>query len=520
MEIDDKLKEVKKLNSLQNYSNIVKTLSELKLLINDPDDEILPKLECYENIRISYIQESELFLHNLKMRFESLVEFKDKTFQNNKAISIKISKNKVLLEETLVTLVKTNYNPRTLCHFLVENILHPIVTRNVTIKFIENESDAVKLFVSYNLKSIEPNERSDYRVIFHNLKKVFSCLNYMNVSLSDHQCINRMYAMNFKEKLIDLLINECISYAIPSDLNALNDSTLSKDILELFKFLCSLNFFDENDEEDQKLKHYSEKVGFLFSKRYSSTVVNEATCLMKKDLHDTTTTNCPTACESRIVISKSTVQLTALLERLLNNAQNVTDENCRNQLLRTAQTILERYGDIVCSHHEKLIMDIPQQAALFHNNCLYLAEWVLMNGELDSIKIMSSYFKSHGEKIFNDQVALQSKVLLDNLNNLQFSESVSKLGPEPVKIVRQCLRQLEVLKNVWKNILPDTAYVKTISKLLNEYCNEIIIKILSMEDITSTIANELADLIDLILKKGPNLYKVCIFFLSSTVQLT
>ena len=67
------------------------------------------------------------------------------------------------------------------------------------------------------------------------------------------------------------------------------------------------------------------------------------------------------------------------------------------------------------------------------------------------------------------------------------------LGAAPLKLIRQCIRQLDLLRNVWQNVLPDHVYNKTFSELLNKFCAEIIRRILSMEDISATVANELCE---------------------------
>lgn len=82
------------------------------------------------------------------------------------------------------------------------------------------------------------------------------------------------------------------------------------------------------------------------------------------------------------------------------------------------------------------------------------------------------------------------------------------IGSTPLKLLRQCLRQMELLKNVWLDVLPETLYNITFCALLNEFCQDIIRRILSLEDISATVAGELSELIGVILDKGPGLFKV------------
>jgi hypothetical protein len=79
---------------------------------------------------------------------------------------------------------------------------------------------------------------------------------------------------------------------------------------------------------------------------------------------------------------------------------------------------------------------------------------------------------------------------------------------ETQKLIRQCMRQFDLLKNVWQMVLPDHVYKKWISKLLDNFCSDILKRILTLDDITTTMGNELNKIFDLIVQKAPLLFKV------------
>lgn len=85
---------------------------------------------------------------------------------------------------------------------------------------------------------------------------------------------------------------------------------------------------------------------------------------------------------------------------------------------------------------------------------------------------------------------------------------MSELGNESKKIIRQCLRQLDLLKNVWQTVLPEVVYNKTMGNILNDFCVEIIQKILAMEDISSIVANDLVQICDNIIERAPQTFQV------------
>lgn len=76
------------------------------------------------------------------------------------------------------------------------------------------------------------------------------------------------------------------------------------------------------------------------------------------------------------------------------------------------------------------------------------------------------------------------------------------------KAIRQCLCQLQLLKKVWADVLPVNVYFKAIGTLFNTCLEEIILRITSMEDIAAEAAAHLDCIFAILLKQGPDLFKV------------
>lgn len=75
---------------------------------------------------------------------------------------------------------------------------------------------------------------------------------------------------------------------------------------------------------------------------------------------------------------------------------------------------------------------------------------------------------------------------------------------------------MELLKNVWLYVLPETIYNKTFSFILNDFFQDIIRRIISLEDISAAVASELSELISVILERVPDLFKVFYMIMSLT----
>lgn len=70
---------------------------------------------------------------------------------------------------------------------------------------------------------------------------------------------------------------------------------------------------------------------------------------------------------------------------------------------------------------------------------------------------------------------------------------------------------MELLKNVWQTVLQDTMYNSTMGSLLNDFCVEIIRRIVVVDDIPSPIADGLVEILTDIINRAPSLFQVKIF---------
>lgn len=116
--------------------------------------------------------------------------------------------------------------------------------------------------------------------------------------------------------------------------------------------------------------------------------------------------------------------------------------------------------------------------------------------------------KRLGLEYLTEQVSVQRSQLMDIMKDFDLNESLTELSPAVYRCVRQCLRQMDLLKNVWQSILPDATYHCEMGALLNDFVVEVIRKILILEDIATAIANGLVDVIGLIMERAPTIFTV------------
>uniref|UniRef100_A0A6B2E6P0 Centromere/kinetochore protein zw10 n=1 Tax=Phlebotomus kandelakii TaxID=1109342 RepID=A0A6B2E6P0_9DIPT len=516
LKIDQLFKDIEEAKSTQEHLNVMNLIFEVNGLIQDPTDNIFKHLDCYENIKIRYYIENESMLYNLKLKFESLVQMKEKTFQNMKCVTVKISKNEDELQEIVTALVSAKYNSRKMCEFLMENVFKPVITKPVSVE-VDKEKDPqfVTLQLSYSTKKREDEDlRPNYKTVFQHIRNTFSCLGHMNITLSETECVFKILRQCMKETFTKLIMSECLDYSIPDNMMEMNSSTLVDDITEFNKFLMEMLFFSEDDRE---LLNYAEKIELLFRNRFYRNILDNAVDIMQKDLHDmipvaeklgaTDIGAIGQAIFPSCMVSKSTMELISLMERVLKEAEG-SEAKVAQGLLSTISIILDRYLTEMPTYHAKLLLNIPQQTALFHNNCMYLAFWITKNHSkgIETVFVMVKSLQHLGSEQFLNQIKNQRAQLMEILRGFDLSDVVSDLGIEPPKAVRQCLRQLDLLKNVWQTILPDVVYNKTMGNLVNEFCNEVIRRILLAEDLPSAVSNELVEVCTTIIDRAPGIF--------------
>lgn len=189
-------------------------------------------------------------------------------------------------------------------------------------------------------------------------------------------------------------------------------------------------------------------------------------------------------------------------------SKTTDNEELSKRLLSTISMILERYVSEVPAHHQRLLISIPQQSALLHNNCMYLAHWFVKNAtKIDSFATIIKSLQNCGIEHFNHQVSKQRHQLMEILRDFDLTGVQTELDIMPQKVVRQCLCQLDLLKNVWQPILPELLYNnKTMGVIINDFCSELIRRILIIEDISSSVSDGLVDIFGNVIETVPKYF--------------
>ena len=194
----------------------------------------------------------------------------------------------------------------------------------------------------------------------------------------------------------------------------------------------------------------------------------------------------------KCLISRSTQQLTELMESLIDEA--ITSPPDRSsRLLYTVRLICELHMSAVHRFHSEDIEKLPFQAAVAYNNSMYLGHMILILGTSHLIKIANQNavplmdlvveFRQSAAGHFLQHINRQRNQLETNLRQECFTDAA----------IRQSLGQLCHLQRAWTDVLPADVYVKAMATICDGLLEQIIARIISMEEIAATTVLELID---------------------------
>lgn len=426
MKIDKLFERIKQFNEAEKYAEISQSLNSIQLLLNDPDDKIIRRLDMYKNVKARLTHERVNLLHNLEARFKNLVNMKEKSFLKTRSIALSISKDEANLVGCVNSISESDYDFTSMTNFLMKNIFEPIICRAVSMEITENESNFL-MSLSYSIEPITEELRPNYVAVFTNIRHVLLFLFKMNVQLKTGEFFLAHVFQSRRKELLDLIFNECLIYSIPKTFEEKKQCPMNADILKMSNLFTELNVFSTKSEDgnDQQLEDYSQKVDELFYLQFTKNIQASASELLKRGLHDmilisedtTISTNTPLSFP-RSMVSKSTLEIIRLLEKIVRQAKSCTDNvDKQNNLMLSIKAVLENYTFTVQVHHAKYMSQIPQQSALFYNNCMYLSNWVSTNRDTEHCGMdqVVENLEKQGWEILECQIEKQKIQLLQVL---------------------------------------------------------------------------------------------------------
>ena len=222
-------------------------------------------------------------------------------------------------------------------------------------------------------------------------------------------------------------------------------------------------------------------------------------------------------------VSNSVFKLVSLTKETMKEATKPGIEAFyAGRLVCTGRNIFEMYQDVLPIAHRDTLANFPQSSALAYNNCMYLAHECLtiglsvlsngrklphpLNARAVTLADLVPRLRQCGVEIFLQQMRSQRDqlrtILRDSSAGLGQLSGDNLLPPAAEKSIRQVLHQLNHLRNVWCNVLPINIYKKAIGTILNSVIEELIERVIVLEDIAADSAVQICSMFSVVKDKA------------------
>ncbi|XP_031844991.1 zeste-white 10 kinetochore protein [Nomia melanderi] len=530
-------KSIKNYEQEKRYIDAAKTLCRMQMILYNPQSD-LRELDIYTAIEERYLNLYTSFLYDTSSLLYERICWTGIDDENSSTVTLSIKNEFDDMQELFQGLHCIDNLSSYLHKFattLMEYVINPTINDDCSI-YVVNE----KIFT---IEILNKKKSPGYKCVLYNLELLFKFLHqHLNVIIHDEETFLKEIKPHLLDKLSTSLTNNCISRIVPtSSADLKNFTPIVQAIYDFQYFLVEIGFITS---DELFLSEYTKNIDKLFIERICQDLLAKARNIMKKDLHDCITyepeeppefpDDASDYSEMKVdmKLSDKTFQLpkcqvSKSAKETLDLARSILDEACSNsdscaiRLFYTCRNVFEMYSGLVPEHHRKFLETIPQQVAVFHNNCMYLAHHLLTLGHEYRDKLPKSLqnynltfadqilmLRNVGSTCFLEHMKYQRIIIFDILKESGLSAlgQSSELQPNTERALRQCIRQLELLKTVWLDVLPVNIYCRAVGCIMNSMVEDLIIRVVSVEDIPADVATDLGTLFNMIVKRAPVIF--------------
>ncbi|XP_066253610.1 centromere/kinetochore protein zw10 homolog [Euwallacea similis] len=543
LDLDDVSKNIVKLQIIDAKLHYLLNIRKVLQLFNDLDSSLASSaylkgahivLQLRETVTCLLPEKSQVFdilEEALQDKETVFFEALNAAFKNNvklikkdgkSSLILKIKKHNQQMQEVISGLYQTMEQVTPLFNMAIDlwlNIFTPLVNHEFIVSTKEDNT-----YASLELTK-KSEQKASYKVVFDNLHTVLKFLKQnFSYNVIEEELALQYIGNDIRDNLSELIIKQCLRDTIPSDEEALKGFKVVQQATEgLEKSLLEAHVFTK---DTVSILQYVNNIDVLFINKKCEEYLNVAMEIIKKDLHDIVELDMPTELDSPLgdheeltqcSVSKNVVELLKFCEKILQTAVE-SSPTTGGKLFDTVTKILCSYRTFVPGHYKTYLTTLPQQIAIFLNNCQYvryrLIQWELeysnqLKDDLQYCDFTTEIraFPVVGMSLFHKYLDTQLKQIEEIMVGAQLGgPTIEKLEPNTEKCVRQCLRQQELLRTVWHKVLQYKTYNQNMGTIVNTLCESIINPILKCQDISATAAGELVDIIKLVLARGAKLF--------------
>lgn len=357
----------------EDYLTCMEIICNLEKLIDDiPEDQYV---DIYDLMKIKISDRKEMLIRDLK---NILTEDMCITQNKENCYTFKIKKDVSNVEQALLALyyqASVVYPLHNIAKLLWDHFFVPIIDNIVKLELRESSKS-----YSLTISILDVSKKSNYKVVFANLELLLSYIKqHFNLKLNDKLTAMEYIGIDIRDNLSELFVKHCLEDTIPSTQEELqNYKTVISDIENLEMSLKASKIFDENTVS---ILDYASNIDILFINKKCREYLQQALEIMKKNLYEMTEVGVPYDPEKPVSstsnkmlqcsVSKNVIELLDFLEQIMEQASSTTEVSA-GRLFCTVQNIVMKFAEFVPEYHKKLLQTIPQQVALFYNDCYYI----------------------------------------------------------------------------------------------------------------------------------------------------
>ncbi|XP_071865112.1 zeste-white 10 kinetochore protein [Bombus fervidus] len=533
------IKSVKNYQEEKRYVDAAETLCHMQTILYNPQTD-LRDLDIYTAIEEEYLNLYTSFLSDTSSLLHERICWTGVDDKDAKTVTLNVKNEVDDMQDLIQGLHRIDNLSSHLHKFsvtLMNHMISPIINDDCSVYVIDEKMFTVEILNKKKLPG--------YKSVLYNLELLFKFLyQHFQFTIHDDRTFLKEIQPHLLERLSTSLKDDCISRITPTSSADLKNFTPIVQAINDFQYFLVKIGFITNDQ--LFLSEYTKNIDKLLIKKICQDLLAKARTIMKKDLHDCITYEPQKPLEfpedtydyneikAYKKLSDDTFQLpkcqiSTSARETLNLARYILDEACNSsdtcamQLFYTCRNVFEMYAGLVPEHHRKFLETIPQQVAMFHNNCMYLAHHLLTLGHEYRDKLPESLhnlnltfadqvlvLRDVGSSCFLEHMKYQRNIIFDILKESGLSAlgQTSELHPSTERAMRQCIRQLELLKTVWVDVLPVNIYCRAVGCITNSMVEDLIIRVISVEDIPADVATELVTLFNMIVKRAPQIFPV------------
>ncbi|GIX71802.1 hypothetical protein CEXT_727511 [Caerostris extrusa] len=527
------LEKAKNAFSQSSYLISVDSLLQFQKVLKDIGQEKEKNIAIISALKTEFVVTRESIIYHLENLFREKIVIISSLTEKKKSLSIQISKSIGSGDEgeILIALKLLKQLKPLLKEFGKQflNLVCDTVLTNITNIIYPKESSAMEIQIIKD-HNPEPNE------VFETLKTIFVFLQkeFFHLSITakgeEAQSLMSEFGSIIGEGFCTLVIERCLKIAIPKQSKQLE--TFHKKIFtaeEFCKFLQDMEFISSSGS---KLLKFIHEVDTLPVNKMAQEFMSHARSLMQKSLHQIVGVGTESPINSNSLNAPDLNEMTRTQNGL--SAATFLFPRCQisesiKELIHLLLEIKEEAKNIGPAHAPRLYY-VARNVSIYHNNCMYLAHQLCKISSLYQSDLQPEIpmtfadlipeIRKLGTEAFLTQLRNQKHQILQLLQEQEYSSLLVDDGTvnKAEKAIRQCLCQLQLLKKVWADILPLEVYFKAIGTLFNTCLEEIILRISSMEDIAADAAAQLDCIFAILLKQGPDLFKVPVIDKSDSVH--